>query len=132
MIEHGLRGPNADKRLSDGETMRIHDKTNRPAAAPAAPQPETKQQPGETDPLRTERPIDALWLTFRRKINPSAGHVQLREMRRAFYAGAQALYTGIMAGLTPGPDAEADDVGQMLRIQRDLERFAADLRGGRE
>lgn len=69
------------------------------------------------------------WNGYRRKLlDPvGAGPVQIEETRRAFYAGAISLLTAIMMGLDPGAEATDADLGRMAAIERELQRYAADL-----
>lgn len=80
-----------------------------------------------------DRPIERQWRSFLERVLPAqAGEVQRREMKRAFYAGAQALYGTLMGGLTPGDDVHEPDLQMMANIHDDLERFGQDVSAGRE
>jgi len=76
--------------------------------------------------------IEDAWRSFERAVlTPSAPAIQRTEMRRAFYAGAQALFTGILSMLDPGADATEADLGKMDAIQAELLAFAQSVRDGR-
>ena len=75
--------------------------------------------------------IEAAWLSFERQvIPPTAPDVQRQEMRRAFYAGAQALFTGILGMLDPGTEPTEADLGKMDAVQAELLTFAESVRNG--
>jgi hypothetical protein len=62
--------------------------------------------------------IETEWTEFRTKVIPKdATEVQLREMRRAFFAGAWAYYSLVMSKL----DADAEPTGEDLRLMAALD-----------
>lgn len=76
--------------------------------------------------------VGRAWASYReRVIDPNAPVVQVTETRRAFYAGAQAVYMGIMSGLTAGPDAQPEDEELLESIEVELKVFVADVGAGR-
>jgi hypothetical protein len=76
--------------------------------------------------------IGAAWREYRLRVIPvHASAVQAQESRRAFYAGAQALLTGILRGLDPGDDPTQADLARMDAIAQELEQFARDVLAGR-
>lgn len=78
------------------------------------------------------RLIAEQWATYRERVLPAAVSVmQIQECRRAFYAGAQALYFGIMAGLSPGPEPTDADEEFLKAAEVELQEFAADVAAGR-
>lgn len=58
-----------------------------------------------------------------------ASELQVQEMRRAFFAGAQHLFASIMTVLDEGEDDEPTDADmrRMDQIAAELERFRAQL-----
>lgn len=68
------------------------------------------------------------WASFEREIIPrEAGAVQREEMRRAFYAGAQACYTGILRMLEPGTEPTENDLLKMAALHAELQQFVKSL-----
>ena len=49
--------------------------------------------------------------------------IQLREMRKAFFAGAAHLFASMLAFLEPGHDATEKDMDRMSQLHAELERF---------
>ncbi len=64
-------------------------------------------------------------------IPPDASAVQIKESRRAFYAGAAALMQTVFAHLSPGEDVTESDEAFMMGIESELKRFAEDVKEGR-
>ena len=65
------------------------------------------------------------WNECARMILPAdCSPLQRREMRRAFYAGAEGLLKAIMADLSDEPDVTPNDMNLMLGINRELKWFA--------
>lgn len=56
---------------------------------------------------------------------------QRQEMRRAFYAGAQAILFRVIAALAPDSEPTADDLRVMEDLQRELSDFAEAVKEGR-
>lgn len=56
-------------------------------------------------------------------MHPEAGEVQIWECKRAFYAGASALYFKIMSDLSPGKKVTESDMNLMSGISIELEEF---------
>lgn len=79
-------------------------------------------------PLR----VQEQWLFFREAALPAnASSVQLQEMRRSFYAGAEALLNRIILPLlTPGTEAEDADLEMLDDIQREFADFARRVKAG--
>ena len=64
------------------------------------------------------------WESFNREVIPSdAGPIQREEMRRAFYAGAQAAFRGILAMLDPGSEPTKKDIANMDALDKELRDF---------
>jgi hypothetical protein len=57
-------------------------------------------------------------------------NIQRIETRRAFYAGARAVYTEIMKGLTPGPDCQPADIHMLSEIDFELNAFLDAVKRG--
>lgn len=77
-----------------------------------------------------------LWQSYAaRVLPPDAPPVQRQETRRAFYAGAGAVLSGVLLGLveSPGP-AEADteaDTQAINELLEELDAFARDVAAGK-
>jgi len=77
------------------------------------------------------RPLEALWRDFAFHTLPSqASETQRIETRRAFYAGARALFTALQRGVSGEEEVTAQDMHLMDDIYEDLPRFARDLARG--
>lgn len=79
--------------------------------------------------------VQSLWTSFYLAVT-NQGALQLppdqtREMRRAFYAGAQGLFHEIVNGLDPGEDATEADLARMSAISDELSAFARAVESGR-
>lgn len=68
------------------------------------------------------------WQSFERDVVPAAAPaIQREEMRRAFYAGAQAMYALVMVEAV-APDNEDDCEANLEALQQELAAFPTDLR----
>lgn len=68
--------------------------------------------------------IEAGWLGMRMAAVPmDASVTQVDEMRSAFFAGAQHLFTSIMLMMTEGDDANDQDLSTLEKIQQELDEF---------
>lgn len=74
--------------------------------------------------------IDALWQSYRVILHRDVDATQVIETRRAFYAGAQALYHSIMCGLDPGGEPTDADMERMQGIHDELHEFAELVKNG--
>lgn len=76
--------------------------------------------------------IRAMWLEFERGVyDPiSASATQREECRRAFYAGAAGLFSGIMSALDPGQEATDSDLGIFDALAAEFDEYARRLAGG--
>jgi hypothetical protein len=76
------------------------------------------------------RIIEAGWQAMRIfALPPNASSVQLSEMRKAFFAGAQHLFASIIATVDDGDqEPTVDDLRRMDLIHQELGRFADWLR----
>lgn len=69
------------------------------------------------------------WRDFEIQVVPlNASDVQRVETRRAFYQGANAMFTGIVGMLEPGKDPTEKDLRKMDEIQAEIDQFMGDLR----
>lgn len=76
--------------------------------------------------------IGQLWASFDRNVIPAtAGAVQRQEMRRAFYAGAQAFLGMVLRQVSAGDDVNDDDEAMMEEVTAELEAFADAVLEGR-
>ena len=74
------------------------------------------------------RLIEAGWVAMRLLAVPlDAPAVQLNEMRQAFMAGAQHLFSSIMTILDPGADPTTTDLRRMELISDELETFGKEM-----
>ena len=73
--------------------------------------------------------IEAGWVALRLNAVPlDAPAVQLREMRFAYIAGAQHLFSSIVSMLDPGTDEITEaDLTRMDLIHKELEAFRLEL-----
>lgn len=73
------------------------------------------------------------WNDFAHHIlsDPEIGPEQRREMRRAFYGGASALYFCIMRGLSSGEEATEGDASFLTQIFRELQAFVEAVKEGK-
>lgn len=72
--------------------------------------------------------IEAGWISLRLAAVPlDAPAIQLEEMRNAFFAGAQHLFSSIMTILDDGPNATDKDLNRMDLIDKELREFIEDF-----
>jgi hypothetical protein len=77
---------------------------------------------------RAGKIIAAGWESFRAQVvAPDASPTQLREMRLAWFAGAQYLYTALIRMMDAGDEPTAADLAVMMAIDDELNAFAADF-----
>jgi hypothetical protein len=73
--------------------------------------------------------IEAGWRALREvAISPAASETQLDEMRNAFFAGAQHLFSSIMGLLEDGTEPTEKDLARMSQIGDELDSFIADYK----
>jgi hypothetical protein len=73
--------------------------------------------------------IEAGWIALRVAAIPTdAPDVQIKEMRLAFMAGAQHLFTSIINTLDPEEEPTEADMRRMELINRELAAFADELK----
>lgn len=72
------------------------------------------------------------WRDFEIQVIPlDAPEVQRVESRRAFYAGAVTLFSGIMSILEPGEEPTEQDLETMDAIKAEIDAYAKELRDGK-
>lgn len=72
--------------------------------------------------------VEAGWVGLRLAAIPEdAPKVQLQEMRKAFFAGAQHLFSSILSILDQGEEPTADDLRRMDLINAELGQFVEEL-----
>lgn len=72
--------------------------------------------------------IEAGWIGLRiAAMDPRAPADQIREMRMAFFAGAQHLYSSIMTIMDPGEEPTDSDLERVAKIDAELKSFIADF-----
>src|SRR5580765_6325605 len=70
------------------------------------------------------RLIEVGWLGLRLLSLPeNAPQIQVDEMRGAFFAGAQHLFSSIMTVLDPGSEPTQADLNRLTMIQSELDEF---------
>jgi len=73
--------------------------------------------------------IEAGWIAMRIACIPdNASEIQLDEMRKAFFAGAQHLFASIMVVLDLGSEPTDKDMERMNRINDELSQFAEEFK----
>lgn len=83
--------------------------------------------------MRRQR-IAEQWDTFAREVLApvGAGEIQKKEARRAFYAGAWALYSLQMNQLSPGVERiTQDDLNLMADLDAEMREFGELVKAGR-
>ena len=72
--------------------------------------------------------IREAWESYESRVLPaSAGAVQRHECRSAFYAGAYALFNGVMQNLSPGSEPNPTDLMMMNELHEELREYARSL-----
>jgi hypothetical protein len=96
-------------------------------ALPAAAQ-KTSRNPPPGAPLHS---IAAQWASLEARIFVAATPpTQRKEMRRAFYAGGQALFSLMMDALDPGSEETEDDMARMDGWAKELRDFGEKIKAG--
>lgn len=76
--------------------------------------------------------IEEAWLSYSASVIPATAHASQRsESRRAFYAGAQALFSGIMRGLDEDHEPTPEDLAHVDKIAKELDAHWKAVAGGR-
>jgi len=72
------------------------------------------------------------WDQFARAVlPPQISTLQRREMRRAFYAGAESILFRVIQSFAPESEPTDEDLKIMENIDRELKEFARDVKAGR-
>lgn len=72
------------------------------------------------------------WRDYEIKVVPlNAPEVQRTESRRAFYAGAIAVFTGVLSMLEPGMEPTDNDLKKMDDLFKEIKQYKADVAEGR-
>lgn len=80
----------------------------------------------EAFPNRGERVklLETEWINYRNAVIPKdAGSTQLQESRRAFHAGAWALYSLLMNSFEPGTEETPKDLELMAKLDGEMREF---------
>ena len=72
--------------------------------------------------------IEAGWFALRTLTLQGAPPIQIREMRKAYFAGAQHLFACISNFLDDGEEPTDDDMRRMEMIHVELEAFVDSLK----
>lgn len=77
--------------------------------------------------------VAALWNQFRTQVmNPAAPADQVREMRRAFYAGVESALNRLADEMSPGDGLDdPNDHRAIMDVQNELRQFASDVAAGK-
>lgn len=76
--------------------------------------------------------IEEAWLSYAAQVIPPTAHkTQIRECRRAFYAGAHSLLNAMMIHLDPGSEPTEADLRRMDAIDGEFQKFQADMLAGK-
>lgn len=72
--------------------------------------------------------VGEAWESYRRGVVPgNAPTVQIKETRRAFYAGAAGLLEIVLTCLSPGEEPTDADLKLMDSIKAELDEFVASV-----
>lgn len=80
---------------------------------------------------RDVKTLAGAWESFERSVLATAGPVQRREMRRAFYAGAAGVIGLIMNQLEAGDDATPGDLAMMDSVLDEINAFGRAVTEGK-
>lgn len=72
--------------------------------------------------------IEAGWQALKAQVLEGAPDVQVREMRKAFFSGAQHLFASILGFLDSGEEPTTDDLRRMEMVSVELDAFVDELR----
>lgn len=72
--------------------------------------------------------IEAGWIALRKLTLEGAPEIQVREMRKAFFAGAQHLFSCIVNLLDDEEEPTADDLRRMEMIHVELEAWTDSMK----
>ncbi len=76
--------------------------------------------------------IEAGWLSLKVTIiSANAPQIQIEEMRKAFFAGAQHLFSSILSILEPDAEPTEKDLRRMSQISQELNDFIEQFKADR-
>jgi len=85
-----------------------------------------------TLPLDERPTLGSEWFDFLAKVVPlDAAPVQRQEMQRAFYAGAQAMFSLMTGQLDADHEPTLLDVAYLESLHQELQRYLRDVKEGR-
>lgn len=91
-----------------------------------------ERYPDEPTPVHERTTVAQAWERFVDAVEiRHARPAQLREMRRAFYAGAWWLLEVASIQMDPDAVATADDIEYLQRVSDEMQRFNQDIQEGR-
>lgn len=79
-----------------------------------------------------KRRVEAAWQTFRVIIPIRAPREQKQEMKKAFFAGAFAMFAELVNGVDDAPDITPSDMSMMDEIDAELEAFKLAMKNGED
>lgn len=86
----------------------------------------------DTDPIKKLADdgflIEAGWQSLKALVLQDAPEIQIREMRKAFFAGAQHLFTSLMQVMDDGNEPTPDDLRRMEMVSVELEAYTDALK----
>lgn len=75
------------------------------------------------------RLVEAGWISLRVAVIPAdASEIQLSEMRKAFFSGAQHIFSSIMNFLEEGTEPTGKDLNRMDLLHQELQGFVKELK----
>ena len=72
--------------------------------------------------------IEGGWVAFEAVALKGVSKIQSTEMRKAFFCGAQHLFTSLIQVLDEGIEPTEKDIDRVNKIQKELERFTLELK----
>lgn len=81
--------------------------------------------------MRRQRLLEE-WNSYMAAVFPDGrpNAIQLQETRRAFYAGARAIFSRIVGDLTPSAEPEPQDLKMMDDFEDELKVFLEKIKAG--
>ena len=77
--------------------------------------------------------IAMAWADYRKKVvHPDAEDIQVKQTRKAFYAGGAAVLTSMMQAMGPGRDSEDSDVVILEKLLMELRDHLRAVNEGRD
>ncbi len=70
------------------------------------------------------------WTLFEKIISKDAPAIQRKEMKRAFYAGAQCILFRVIQAFAPETEPTAEDIQIMEDVHQELQEFAQQVQRG--